>query len=302
MNYITQLDTQDAALLFLSCSVNFKLKKTIPGTKLLIDDLVAQSVIFPYLDGSYVIPIFFWLRLSPKSYNQEVYKKWLVVKKVMVSYIPGLDIDDLYIYTQKWFRKILLLAEIGILYEKLIVSSLAVKYFLTKIEENREYLFLTEIYEIDVKAQATGILSKFIVNFSNGIERPVNEKTVNCNLGKAIYHNIQTTNAHHDIILSAKLGDGQKNIAVQCKNSLISPGAATVAKQLIGCEYLLWFYPDCHEDQEKAPKEYRVEGVKHAIKNNYIGFLSGAGCASQLYINLIRVLKRMHRNKLQVNE
>jgi hypothetical protein len=293
MDYITKLDTHSAALLFLSCSVNFKLTSTVPTTQLSIQELEDQSIIFPYIDNSYVIPIFFWLRL--KSANEKVYNKWKAIQQEMEKLVPGLILDDLYIYTHKWFEQSLLLTDLGLLWEKLIVSSLAVKYYLTHIKDNRDYLFLSEIYELDDGAQAKPILSKFMVNFCDGIIRQKKEILWNeSSLLKAIYHNIEFQNAHHDIILAAKEYDGTKmvecNIAVQCKNSLIKPKAGAISSQLT-CDYLLWFYPKCHADH--PPKNYTTNDVKKALQNKRLGFLSGCGCASILYVDLIRVLKKM---------
>jgi len=146
---------------------------------------------------------------------------------------------------------------------------------------------LDQIYELDPYAQAKSVLSKISINFSEGIKELSTEVDVTSRkLSPAIYFNSKLDSAHHDIILPAL----PFNVAVQCKNSLTDPDGSTIAQQL-DCDYLLWFYPGCHEDQTDPPMNYRTEAVIQAVKEKRIGFLSGAGCASILSIDLIRQLK-----------
>jgi len=152
---------------------------------------------------------------------------------------------------------------------------------------------LDQIYHLAPDAQAKYMLSQISINFSMGIKKQKNEVTVKTKkLYPAIYWNSNVQKAHHDIILPAT----PYNIAVQCKNSLTDPSGSTIARQL-DCDYLLWFYPGCHEDQTDPPRDYRTDLVIDAVKQKRIAFLSGAGCASLLYVDLIIQLKNICNEK-----
>jgi len=218
---------------------------------------------------------------------------WKEVNNQISRLIPGIQLEDLLVYSKKWWKMALNIHTIGTFWEKLITSSLAVKYYLHQLDSPGEYLPLTKIYKLSNSAQAYPLLTLFSVNLSEGVIVPEKEVTVRDILSKAIYHNSQQ-NAHHDIILSAN----PNNIAIQCKYSFYDPGGDAISSQLVGCKYLLWFYLGCDEDSSDAPKNYKTEMVISALKENQLGFLNGAGCASPLSIDLLILLKEIVLQRL----
>jgi len=304
ISFITEFKVREAAILILCCSVNFKLAEFLPSTRVPIKDLIDRSIIFPYLDDSYVIPAFFWLGLNETSVKMlnvansaVVLSQWAEVQKEMQSIIPGFNLEDLYIYSKRWLTNAFSISHLGTLWEKLVSTSLATKYVLHSLETTNKTLPLCEFYYLSKSAQAYPILEKFSASLSNGIITPSDEVTVNDTLNNAVYHNLNVQNAHHDIILCAS----PHNIAIQCKNSLADPKGDTVKKQLTNCTHLLWFYPGFDEEDTTGPKDYRTRIVKDAIEEKKLGFLNGAGCVSLLTIDMVLVLKRILLKKNSAN-
>jgi hypothetical protein len=90
----------------------------------------------------------------------------------------------------------------------LFASSLAVKYYLRKLEQNTnvQLLPLLELYNVaDEDASTKVALTDTWVDFSSGMILPEQESFVDSiNMPNAIIHNLKTHTAHHDIILPAK--------------------------------------------------------------------------------------------------
>jgi len=285
-------------MLMLSCSVNFAMSGSgiIPSTALSVKDLIDVSIIFRYIESSYVIPAFFWLGLEKiKKRTEEmdlVLKKWDTVLNVMANLIPGLEFGDLYIFYTKWQTGAYNLHHLGLVWEKLIASSLAVKYYLHTLGTAGP-IPMTTMYSLGPNAQAYQMLSQLSVNLSGGIITPMKEVRALQQLQPGVYLNSNSTTAHHDIILSGT--QKTPNIAVQCKNSLTDPYGSTIEKQLSGCEKLIWIYPGYEEEQKEPPKQYQVEAVKNALEHRKLCFLNGAGSASPLAIDLILQLKELFK-------
>ena len=178
-------------------------------------------------------------------------------------------------------------------YEDLIVSSLAVKYYLKSLVSTKQVLSLLDIYDIDPKdpmdsdSTQHGKLAKFNVDFSEGIELRKKEVFVDtADLPtKAVIHNKNIHQAHHDIILPAILNGVQVNIAVQCKASFDLNGKKTIDSQLLiskqnptQVHQLFWFY---------LGKEQRE------LIYNHVAFLNGSGCCNGLSLNLFEMLKKL---------
>jgi len=297
------LSVEDCAKLILCCSVHFKLYDFIPSTKVKVSKLIDAAIIFPYIySHTYVIPVFFWVgEKKNKKVPSPVNIMWDKVNVLISKLVPGIVLDDLLVYSKKWWHDALDITELGVIWEKLLASSLAVKYYLNKLKDPSEkFLPLLKIYDLSDEGQAYSLLSKFLVNFSKGVIVSKKKTTVGDTLCPAVY-----LNPHHVIILPAKIKNTTKNrfesvnVTIQCKNSLTDPGGDVISKQL-GCDYLLWFFLGIDEDKNVTPKEYTEKKVKDALEKNQFGFLNGAGCVSPLSRDLLIVLKNQLDMKKKV--
>ena len=125
---------------------------------------------------------------------------------------------------------------LGVGYETLFASSLAVKYYLRSISTGKSgYISFRTIYDFSPSdSHAFQIMDQFKVNFSQGISLPTHEVFANvaADLGHAVVHNRNIHNAHHDIILPARTKQGIANIAVQAKASINLSDRKTIMNQL----------------------------------------------------------------------
>jgi len=203
--------------------------------------------------------------------------------------VPNLNFEDLLVSCSKWADKMKSLYDLGILWEKIIASSLAVKYILYREQKKllaTDSVKLSEIYELGEKAQAYPLLSSVNVNFSLGMRNHKKEVNSNDNLSRAVYLNSNVRDAHHDIILSAD----PHNVAIQCKNSFKTPDGGIIKRQL-DCEYLLWFFMGWDEENSIPPVDFRESEVIAALKEKRLGFVNGSGCTSLVVYDLINALK-----------
>jgi hypothetical protein len=111
--------------------------------------LISKSLIFPYLGNCYLIPCrLIWASSTPTSRQVGDFTKTRVgIAKSCRSLIPNFDINNLFVSYDKLRQ--LNLYKLGFCYESLFASSLAVKYYLRKLEmKNRQLLPLLEMYNI----------------------------------------------------------------------------------------------------------------------------------------------------------
>jgi hypothetical protein len=182
---------------------------------------------------------------------------------------------------------------LGVGYETLFASSLAVKYYLRSLSIGQSgYFSLPMIYDIDPsELPAYNTMKKYQVNFSEGISLPTREVFTNvADLGFAVVHNRNIHNAHHDIILPARTSQGSVNIAVQVKASFDLSDRAAITKQLLvsptsseQVQQLFWLYLG----------EKRREGMFDSVV-----FLDGSGCCNGLVLDFFILVKKL-RSKNQ---
>ena len=133
------------------------------------------------------------------------------------SHIKNLDLRDLFSPHYNLSSKAK--------FEKIVVASLAVRYYILRLEYPSRDISLQKLFGWSV-----GAYSDFKVDFSAGVNFPeyaqatVNDK----NLPPAIIHNKDFSKTHHDIILVSKNG----NIAVSVKASTKLPSSYQVNQKL----------------------------------------------------------------------
>lgn len=143
--------TDQLIKIFLSCGVHWVVSdenSMVPGTNISWDELIQEAVIFPYIDKCYVIP--FWLIWNPKVSSDSllaIEDKKSDIKKQCRLMIKGFDIENLFL-TYDMLCKFDIY-HLGIQYEILFASSLAVKYFLRLlVQPLTKYLKFQAIYDL----------------------------------------------------------------------------------------------------------------------------------------------------------
>jgi len=281
----------DISHILLSCSVHWRVGNvddTVPGTEIKWNSLIQLSLVFPIFDGCYVFPFnLIWRTRTPASIEEGTYHKTRTeIEDRCSSLIKGLRIEDLFHSYDKLCSDSLY--EIGIYYETLFASSLAVKYYLKGIVMGQKSIDLLKIINVNTTHSARKILEKYTVDFSDGIFLPDEKEALSSsnNLPKAVIHNKEKHNAHHDIILPAILNGTQVNIAVQCKASFDLSQKKTIENQLLASkeggaqsvQQLFWLYLG----EENREKQYPD-----------VAFLNGSGCCNGLSLNLFQLLKKL---------
>lgn len=184
---------EDLALLLLACSVHLVPQNgyLLPNKLFSVTHLVDAAVIFPYtLDDtdvcSYVMPGVLWRSLATNA-SPTVRDYWSSVQEHMCRIVPGLRWNRFDISFSRWWRSASNLMDFGHLWEDIVVAaSLVVKYMLHKIRVGRSIIRLSHIYDLATNAQATPVLSKIFVDFSEGLKYPKEEATVDSKLEKCL--------------------------------------------------------------------------------------------------------------------
>ncbi len=194
------------------CGVQWKVRSIddcVPATQIVWKHLIQSSLVFPYLDDCYIFPFhLIWAAKTLRSRIKGDYRTREGIKKICLQHVANLGVINLYV-SYDTLRQ-LDLFNLGLCYEKLLASSLAVKYYLKTVGQNQKSILLNRIYEFGKDEKSKDLLSDLNVDFSSGIAIPDKECSVNMeNLSRAVIHNIKTRTAHHDIILPATNGSGQ---------------------------------------------------------------------------------------------
>jgi hypothetical protein len=291
-----QYTVNDLVHIFFCCGVHWKVKNIhsfVPGTKILWNDLIKLSLIFPYMEGCYLIPFgLLWAAKTPITFNPcDFTNTRTEIEDRCQALIPNLDINSLFVSYDSLRKSDL--GTLGMTFEKLMASSLAVKYYLCSLAKAQVQIPLLHLYEIndgDVKARES--LADITVNFSAGIALPRPELFVDSpNLPNAVIHNRNTSSAHHDIILPATKNKASFNIAISCKASptLANTGVIDIQRQISklninSVELLVWMYLGNDGREGIYPDD---------------AFGNGAGCCNGLAIDMLILLKRLasHNNK-----
>jgi hypothetical protein len=275
----------EIAHILLACGVHWIVKRNefyVPGTQILWSDLIQKSLIFPYGEGCYLFPFSLIWRVAGEAATK------VEIEKLCAKLVPNLEVKDLYVsYDTLCSRENY---KLGVGFETLFASSLAVKYYLLSITgKSRQYFPFKEIYDISSSDSKTlKILKDYDFNFSQGISYPTSVLPYNSDMGCAVVHYRKINKAHHDIILPARktVGKDCSNIAVQVKASLSLPSRSDIEKQLLvspgtteKVSVLLWVYLG------KLKKKKKYESVV---------FLDGTGCCNGMTLNYYILLKKLN--------
>jgi hypothetical protein len=295
----SQFVGNDIPHILMCCGVHWEVRNInsfVPGTNILWAHLISMSVVFPYLDNCYIIPFsLMWAAKTPTNRQVGDYTKTRTgIVDSCKLLIPNFDINNLFVsYDQV---RQLNLYNLGMCYESLFASSLAVKYYLRKLEQNTnvQLLPLLELYNVaDEDTRTKGALTDTWVDFSSGLNLPEQESYVDSiNMPNAIIHNFKTHTAHHDIILPAKrnskVGKGlvSVNIAVSCKASFDLSSDETIQTQLkiskkndAPVDLLIWLYLG----NKRREEQYQVNVV----------FMNGSGCCNGLALDMFIMTKML---------
>jgi hypothetical protein len=294
VHVLKEFTTESIAHILLACGVHWTVDNeasNVPGTEIPWVTLIQKSLVFPYLDGCYIFPFSLVWRVptTPNTRNKKA-----EIEDKCNELIPNLDIKDLYISYDvlcSWENY-----NLGVGYENLFASSLAVKYYLRSISSgNTGYFIFSDIYDIfPSDLPAFNIMNKYEVNFSRGISLPTHEVFADvADLGFAVVHNRNIHNAHHDIILPARTNLGIVNIAVQAKASYDLAGQKTIKKQLL-------VSPTSSEQVQELFWLYLGEKRREEMFESII-FLDGSGCCNGLALDLLILVKKLRsENQKQI--
>jgi hypothetical protein len=286
---LKEFTTEDIAHILLACGVHWIVdgeSSNVPGTQVPWVTLIQKSLVFPYLDGCYIFPFSLVWRVatSPDTSNKKQ-----DIENRCSELIPNLDVNDLYISYDilcSWDNY-----NLGVGYETLFASSLAVKYYLRSIstKKNNGYYSFPDIYDISrSELPAFNILNKYEVNFSHGISLPTLEVFTNvADLGFTVVHNRNIHNAHHDIILPARARAnlGIVYIAVQAKASFDLSDRTTITKQLL-------VSPTSLEQVQQLFWLYLGEKRREEMFDSIV-FLDGSGCCNRLTLEFFILVKKL---------
>jgi hypothetical protein len=289
---LNEFSTESMAHILLACGVHWIVKNeasNVPGTQISWDTLIQKSLVFPYLDKCYIFPFSLVWRVS-----LDASEKKEQIERRCAELVFNLKVRDLFVSYDslcRWDNY-----SLGVGYETLFASSLAVKYYLHSISTGEKgYFNFPKIYDVDSSEEpAYDIMQKYKVDFSEGISVPNQEAFTNSsNLGRAVVHNRNIHNAHHDMILPSLTNAGPVNIAVQAKASFKLDGDKKINSQL-----------QVHLDRKEQVKQlFWLYLGDYSREGNFasIVFLDGSGCCNGLALDLFILVKNL-KSKNQSNQ
>lgn len=278
-------DVHTLAHIMMSCGVHWSVNNVysnVPGTHTSWSELIDSALIFPYVDNCFLFP--FALIWKAGSENQKMFSR--LCKRL----VKNLNIRDLFPSYSDLCKHDLY--KLGLSYETIFASSLAVKYYLVTLartDTHMGFVDFEDIYDFDDHSdsdkKAKTLLAHHEVNFSEGVSLPSAEKFIDspC-LPLAVVHNKLIHNAHHDIIIPA----ATRALPVSAKASFSLSNQTLIENQLrvkktttdkVPC--LIWLYLGSHE--------------KEAQYQNQVAFIDGSGVCNGLAIDTFDLLKKLRR-------
>ena len=200
---------EDLTHIMLACGIRYRVLREdscVPETSIRWTELIKNAIVFPDGHKGFIFPF----GLICKN---DFFLKMDDVMKYAGSQIKNLDLRDLFLPHYNLSSK----------FEKIVVASLAVRYYILRLEYPSGDMSLQKLFGCSV-----GAYSDYKVDLSEGINFPqyaqvtVNDK----NLPSSIIHNKDFSKTH--IILVSKNG----NIAVSVKASTKLPSSYQVNQKL----------------------------------------------------------------------
>ena len=258
--------------------------QNIPGTRIPWSFLVNKSLIFPYQTGYYLFPFgLIWSQTDDAVAESTVDCK-SKVQEVCCSLVKNLDIKHLFMrYSDICVSDP---HECGMLFEKLLTASFAVKYYLWKLQHGDVNVKFTSLYPLS-SYHASSLLDNRTIDFSQGIDFPETEATVEKVSDHSVTRNREVTTAHHDMILSSKEGP----IPVQVKASFRTPSAKDIISQLAvtrgadkQVDILIWI----------SLTDSQTGVIKNKFKEQVV-FLDGSGVCNGMSMDMFQEAKKLEK-------
>jgi hypothetical protein len=260
----------------------------IPGTSIVWNDLIAKSLIFPYHETHYLFPYnLVWSNPDyepDRRYHIEELRN--AVKVVYKSLVNNLEMEHLFPkYSDIGVSDI---HPQGMIFERLIASSFAVKYYLCKLTTGENDVSFRSLYRSEFAEWST-ILDVRTFDFSQGLNLPLTGEVVGSKtLAHAVTWNVELRNAHHDLILYSKQG----SIPVQLKYSFDTPTTYQLDDQLKvhrngqeTVDKLIWVsLADLPEIRRKLPQYL-----------DRVVFLNGSGVCNGMSWDMLCSFKRVKK-------
>jgi hypothetical protein len=234
-----------------------------------------------------------WKDQSPTRQSSGEYTRTRTdIEETCKSLIPNFEIKHLFVSYDK--LRSMHLYNLGMCYEKLFASSLAVKFYLrTLVQGGQQVLPMSKLYDTARdENELRQSLSKIFVDFSSGLDLPTEEALANSTtFPTAVIHNRNIRSAHHDMILPCQVQSPnglmmRMNIPVSCKASFDLSGGKTIQSQLKVSKQsdevvplLIWLYLG----KEKKEEKYQDRVI----------FLSGDGCCNGLALDMFILTKKL---------
>jgi hypothetical protein len=279
---LTDYSVHDISHIILCCGIHQPVKcvtEFVPGTNIQWDSLIEKSIIFPYLDDCYIFPfIIIW---SQRHESTKCRKK--EIEEYCSRIVKNLKVNDLFFSFDSVCQ--LDIYDLGIWFEKLFVSSLAVKYYICQKENStrQKYLPFSTIYDFNMHEKpAKEILESYAMDISDGILYPDQEVFANhSGLPHAVVHNRLHQRAHHDILLPSNNGV----IAISVKASFKDSSKSEIREQQkiskksgMQVVQLIWLY---------------LGDTSQENNQENVAFLNGSGVCNGLSLDLLMLLKRL---------
>jgi hypothetical protein len=268
----------DLVHILFACASGYRLSQNdcIPGTGLLVRDLVDGGMIFHYIHDRYTT----LLLLFAKERLGDLcdYAKTL---------IPNVDLSKCFFSFDSWLNKSLNLHSIGVEFEAIFAHSLCIKYYLHSLVNGEGPFSFSAMYDLDIRSKSYPAASSWMIDLRGGYVE-TEAVTDEDNLERCFYHNTLTNNAAAD---SVAFKAPPPHLHIQDKYSMDSEiDTVKIAKQLEHCENLLWVQLGLVEDDYVPPK-YRTGAVTNAWLEKRLAFIDGSGCCNPMLMDLLILLK-----------
>ena len=247
--------------------------RNVPGTSIAWNFLIEKSLIFPYHKDYYLFP--FGLIWSNTDHCKE---HRLKVEQACQALVKNVDIKHLFMsYSEICICNAY---DLGMLFEKLLTASFAIKYYLYRLEYGEVDVKFDSLYNLH---QSAPPLHNRTIDFSQGIDFPDKEATVESCTTQTVTRNRESPTAHHDIILYSKEGP----IPLQVKASFKTPTSKQINSQLKVCKQsdkhvtLLIWISLINETSSRIKQRF----------NQNVVFLDGSGVCNGISIDVFRAAK-----------